>query len=486
MFPRGAPSGFLIWWMIWETGGGTYRRFFNLRDVGALARHRPFLGPCAPPSLSEGGCRGGTRGEYFSLIFWFESRIGVMLLISNLFLLLVNAVTLRREFSILFNRVAIFILLYSGIIGYDSLYVTYLDTGIGIYNGLFHSTAITHSFDLFIYIIAPIILLLTAFYARRIVQPIFPYNRFEPLGLFSKGYVKAYRNAVMGLDAPQFEQRRGCSPAPTIFSQASKLAYVNRHSIFSRMPLEYPLVILFILIGAILLMSSSDLVSMFLAIELQSYGLYIFATLYRNSEWSTSAGLTYFLLGGPNWYKQSFLFCLQLSNSGDTLKLLVPNCSWNAASGWTNYSCMVISQKIYESIMGYRGSKSDFISALHSKGVKCKLVNGLVLALCVFWGLWENTTDLTHISSLAFTPIRGFSSSVILPLHPLYLAGIIDAEGSFTIYNFKSSRYKVGWQTKAVFSIGLHKKDRVLLFPAPPPGLPGLPGVRLFLYGLRQ
>jgi NADH-ubiquinone oxidoreductase chain 2 len=222
-----------------------------------------------------------------------------MLLISNLFLLLVNAVTLRREFSILFNRVAIFILLYSGIIGYDSLYVTYLDTGIGIYNGLFHSTAITHSFDLFIYIIAPIILLLTAFYARRIVQPIFPYNRFEPLGLFSKGYVKAYRNAVMGLDAPQFEQRRGCSPAPTIFSQASKLAYVNRHSIFSRMPLEYPLVILFILIGAILLMSSSDLVSMFLAIELQSYGLYIFATLYRNSEFSIGAGLTYFLLGGP-------------------------------------------------------------------------------------------------------------------------------------------------------------------------------------------
>ena len=103
-----------------------------------------------------------------------------MLLISNLFLLLVNAVTLRREFSILFNRVAIFILLYSGIIGYESLYVTYLDTGIGIYHGLFHSTAITHSFDLFIYIIAPIILLLTAFYARRIVQPIFPHNRFEP------------------------------------------------------------------------------------------------------------------------------------------------------------------------------------------------------------------------------------------------------------------------------------------------------------------
>jgi hypothetical protein len=109
-----------------------------------------------------------------SIYFWFDPRRWLMLLLSNLFLLLVNAVTFRREFTILFNRVAIFILLYSGIIGYDSLYVTYLDNGIGIYNGLFHSTAITHSFDLFTYIIAPIILLLTAFYARRIVQPIIP------------------------------------------------------------------------------------------------------------------------------------------------------------------------------------------------------------------------------------------------------------------------------------------------------------------------
>jgi NADH-ubiquinone oxidoreductase chain 2 len=50
--------------------------------------------------------------------------------------------------------------------------------------------------------------------------------------------------------------------------------------------------------GSILLISSSDLVSIFLTIELQSYGLYLLCTIYRNSESSTSAGLTYFLLGG--------------------------------------------------------------------------------------------------------------------------------------------------------------------------------------------
>jgi hypothetical protein len=52
----------------------------------------------------------------------------------------------------------------------------------------------------------------------------------------------------------------------------------------------------------------------------------------------------------------------KLSNSGDTLKLLIPNYIRKTISGWINYSCMVISQKIIEKEMGYRGSKSDFIT----------------------------------------------------------------------------------------------------------------------------
>jgi NADH-ubiquinone oxidoreductase chain 2 len=62
--------------------------------------------------------------------------------------------------------------------------------------------------------------------------------------------------------------------------------------------LEYPLIILFVVAGASFLTSSSDIVSIFLSIELQSYGLYLVCSLYRDSEPSTSAGLTYFLLGG--------------------------------------------------------------------------------------------------------------------------------------------------------------------------------------------
>ena len=45
-------------------------------------------------------------------------------------------------------------------------------------------------------------------------------------------------------------------------------------------------------------MSTNDLVSIFLSIELQSYGLYLLSTIYRNSELATTGGLIYFLLGG--------------------------------------------------------------------------------------------------------------------------------------------------------------------------------------------
>jgi NADH-ubiquinone oxidoreductase chain 2 len=90
-----------------------------------------------------------------------------MLIIGSILLLLANAVTLRREKSIFFNRVAILILLYSGILAYDSLYIGTLATGIGVFSGLFHSTSITHCFDVFLYTITAVILQLTSFYATR-------------------------------------------------------------------------------------------------------------------------------------------------------------------------------------------------------------------------------------------------------------------------------------------------------------------------------
>jgi len=85
-----------------------------------------------------------------------------------LFLLLSNAVTLRRDKSILFSRVAIIVLLYSSLIGLVTLYFTYLDRGIGLYGGLFHATSTTQIFHIFIFLISAVILQLTGFYPRKV------------------------------------------------------------------------------------------------------------------------------------------------------------------------------------------------------------------------------------------------------------------------------------------------------------------------------
>src|SRR6202000_426507 len=82
--------------------------------------------------------------------------------------------------------------------------------------------------------------------------------------------------------------------------------------------IEYPLILLFIITGASFLVSASDLVSIFLSIELQSYGLYLLSTLYRNSELATSGGLTYFLLGGLSSCFILLGTSLLYANSGTT------------------------------------------------------------------------------------------------------------------------------------------------------------------------
>lgn len=60
---------------------------------------------------------------------------------------------------------------------------------------------------------------------------------------------------------------------------------------------EYVILMLLAATGMMLVVSSYDLFSMYLAIELQSFCMYILASLKRGSEFSTEAGLKYFILG---------------------------------------------------------------------------------------------------------------------------------------------------------------------------------------------
>jgi len=190
------------------------------------------------------------------------------LLLSSLFcILLSNALSFRRDTSILYSRTGIIVLAYCLYLTYNNLFITYLDEGIGLFGGLFYTSSITLIFHILIFIISLFILNMTGFYPRKLIS-----NQYLSLHklLFTK------LQFIKNLTVSSIILKKG-----------------EQYSI-----LEYTLMLLFIITGSVLLISSSDLVSIFLSIELQSYGLYLLCAMYRNSESSTSSSLTYFLLGG--------------------------------------------------------------------------------------------------------------------------------------------------------------------------------------------
>lgn len=174
-------------------------------------------------------------------------------------------------------------LLFSSLLVLGSLYIVNLDTGIGLFGGLFHSTSTTHTFHLFIALISAVILQATGFYPRRVWKA--NYSSLSKLFLYNFRY---YKNEILNKMGEQFKI------------------------------IEYPLILLFIVSGAVFLASTGDLVSIFISIELQSYGLYLLSTLYRNSEQATSGGLTYFLLGGLSSCFILLGTSLLYANSGTT------------------------------------------------------------------------------------------------------------------------------------------------------------------------
>jgi proton-translocating NADH-quinone oxidoreductase chain N len=80
----------------------------------------------------------------------------------------------------------------------------------------------------------------------------------------------------------------------TLFSIMISLDYIKQQSINH---FEYIILIMLSTTSMLFLISSADFISMYLAIELQSLCFYVLAACKRNSEFSTEAGLKYFLLG---------------------------------------------------------------------------------------------------------------------------------------------------------------------------------------------
>ena len=177
-----------------------------------------------------------------------------------------------------FTRITTISLIFSGLISLNTLNLETIGSGIGIYSGLFHITVISQIFEIFIYLIGGFILM-----GWYLPSP-------------AKAALARHQSHLRGtgkLAKPRLSLGQGLGQITEHLSNfKSGLAPSNKKQS------DYSLIVLFSLLGSSLLISSFDLISIYLSIELQSFGLYVLSTLYKDSESSTSSGLKYFLLGG--------------------------------------------------------------------------------------------------------------------------------------------------------------------------------------------
>lgn len=168
-----------------------------------------------------------------------------MIFTSILILIMAKAIpSINKNLSsIYFARISAIILTYAGVLSFNTYYIQSIGSGIGIYSGLFQITQVSVVIESFLLLIGSLIL----------------------------------------ISWPSINQKIQSNSSSVKVSAAAQ---------------DYSLIILFSSLGSCLLVSSFDLISLYISIELQSFGLYVLSTLYKDSDSSTKAGLKYFLLGG--------------------------------------------------------------------------------------------------------------------------------------------------------------------------------------------
>jgi len=456
--------------------------------------------------------------------------------------------------SIFINRITIITLLVSILFTFNTLYFQSIGKGISIYSGLFQTTVQSHSVEILLLIVGSIILMAWPNFSL----PSEARNNLAVSGLA----------ALVQEESGAERFQKSDKSRPLMLANLSSLRNTSDKKIsFVSQADQYSLIGIFSILGGSLLMSSLDLLSMYLSIELQSFALYILATLNKEKLSATSAGLKYFLLGslsscfillgsaiiysytgltqfeaintliscasdkglltqvtniaypmkgepltcfteGPFNLQSSlgsninkaftigliiiligFLFKIsaapfyqwapalcyrkthewdELSNSGDSLKLLIPSISRKINCGWSNYPCMVTSQKMIENEMGYRGSKS----VLLNNTVKEQRVDGS-------WFLAKKTRSLRYtlmgcessyqikipskqLNTLYFSTLIN-NNLYNIACAPWFFTGFIDAEGCFQISIRQDKNYKTNWRVSLTFQIKQHVKDITLL-----------------------
>src|SRR3954462_4704938 len=133
------------------------------------------------------------------------------------------------------------------------MWVGQLGSGVGIFNGLFLVTAVTQGIDLFINIVSALVLLISETQVLK-----YQLNNEEP--------------------APTPAGSSNVEVQSIGFGGPVLPPHHSRDSLLVLLIAEHPLIVLFSVLGMSSLISSSDFITIFLSIELQSFTLYFLAT----------------------------------------------------------------------------------------------------------------------------------------------------------------------------------------------------------------
>jgi len=205
-----------------------------------------------------------------------------MIFISIITLIAAKALPLFNKISsIHISRIASIIFIYTGASSFNCLYIQSIGCGIGIYSGLFHITPISQLMEIFLFLIGGCILIGWP----QVVQSdtstnsgsVFKFN--EPL--YNNNYnFKSKTKTKSPFAFSKWTANEGIKSLALDkdeYKNTNKDTDIDKESLPLISSLEsystdYSIIVLFSILGSSLLISSFDLISVYLSIELQSFG----------------------------------------------------------------------------------------------------------------------------------------------------------------------------------------------------------------------
>jgi hypothetical protein len=243
-----------------------------------------------------------------------------VLIISILILLLAVTSTISPNYLadyVKFNRIVLIIFILGGYLAYNTLDVNTFGNGIGIYGGVFKISIMSQVFDIILFVTGAIVTILTCFipYNFKI------YNDSKVMDLIIKSestinnvinseFKKSYYNKDLKLYSYSDREYKSnyltywIIPVKNFINKLPNYKINLPYLVESKLNYpklevkEYTFLLLYTVLGGSLLISSQNLISLYLSLELQSFTLYILSASQIRSFRGTSGGLKYFLLGG--------------------------------------------------------------------------------------------------------------------------------------------------------------------------------------------